>query len=296
MMPDKMVAPSLVYHYCTLAALKGIVENKSIWLTNLFYMNDNMEHFWLRNIAATFLEQKIPATSISILDSPDERKEKLRYLLTAMRNEVSQKTLDDVFCTSFSTLPDALSQWRAYADDGYGFAIGFASQTFAGLTNINLQSVIYDQLRHEQIVQHWFDAALSDFERFVAGEAGQNDLDTLAFYFRFHIWNAAAYCKNPAFEEEHEWRLIYASDIVREATGGIVAVDPKAPSPLQFRQRGRDLVPYFILSFDPAQRPIRQIVIGPKNNAPEQEYALQSWLSRNDIWDVEIIRSKASYR
>ena len=35
------------------------------------------------------------------------------------------------FVSCFSADGDVLSQWRAYADDGHGFAIGFAPAEFA---------------------------------------------------------------------------------------------------------------------------------------------------------------------
>ena len=40
----------------------------------------------------------------------------------------SKEDETDVYCFCMSELPDSLGQWRAYADDGRGVAIGFSRE------------------------------------------------------------------------------------------------------------------------------------------------------------------------
>src|SRR5688572_956872 len=40
--------PAVLYHYCGVQGLKGIIEGKAIWLSDVRYCNDYMEHNWLK--------------------------------------------------------------------------------------------------------------------------------------------------------------------------------------------------------------------------------------------------------
>ncbi len=50
-MPEAMRPLRTVYHYCSLATLKGIVETKRLWLSSIYFLNDKLEHRWFRQLA-----------------------------------------------------------------------------------------------------------------------------------------------------------------------------------------------------------------------------------------------------
>jgi hypothetical protein len=228
--------PNRLYHYCTLQGLRGIIEKKHLRMTNVFWMDDTTELFWLYEVVTRVLDRQPP-------DACNALHERLQMLMKDRR-------LSNVFCTCFSEDPDSRSQWLEYADDGHGFAIGFEPTTFdlkrtVPVRDVELQPVIYDEKEQEQIA----DEVIGHLQ-----EYGNEVADNLQlFAANYNTWRQAARCKNPAFVNEREWRLIYRDD-----PGGGLA----------FRERaGRQLIPFIKFPFDPAKKPIREIWLGPRNQS-----------------------------
>ena len=79
-----------------------------------------------------------------------------------------------------------------------------------------------------------------------------------------------------------------------------VTLDKATPeigtSPVSFRFRGSQIIPYFELTFEP--KDIVEIRLGPKNDARVMQYGLDMFLRHNGIEreGVKIIMSEASYR
>jgi hypothetical protein len=105
----------IIYHYCDVAAFFNILKNKKIWLSGVNNLNDHQEVEWtIRKIHSALkkLEAKFPLTDIE-----------------GLWNQIQQSRATPYVC-SFSSEGDLLSQWRAYARDGSGFAIGFNADYF----------------------------------------------------------------------------------------------------------------------------------------------------------------------
>ncbi len=139
-------APETLYHYCSPVGFERIITSRRIWLSNIFYMNDNLEHHWFRQKALRFIEaSQLP--QISIEDKVD------------IFELLSQDRPDDIFCLCLSEESDLLSQWRAYSDDGTGFAIGFNTNYFRYYTcrgHVGKAHVIYDDAAQERMLQGIF--------------------------------------------------------------------------------------------------------------------------------------------
>ena len=56
--PTRQDAPQTLYHYCGMGSFHGIVQNKEIWLSDIYCMNDYMEHTWLVDEAALPTEKR----------------------------------------------------------------------------------------------------------------------------------------------------------------------------------------------------------------------------------------------
>ena len=69
-----------------------------------------------------------------------------------------------------------------------------------------------------------------------------------------------------------------------------------AISDCKFRVTPSDIAPYFLLSFSEQKNisPIDEIILGPKNQM--EMYKIRTFLSMNNLQDVSITFSKASYR
>lgn len=282
MQPSRTM-PSTVYYYCSVDTLLKVISNKTIWLTNLFFLNDSEEHFWLRNKARSFIAEKIN-------DHPDEFG--FRYLETILRQEWRH----EIYCACFSEQADLLSQWRAYGDDGKGFAIGFETNHLKWLSSKvggAFANVIYDDEEQRALVEGAFEL----FPRLCDGEDPTIEEGSGTILSR--ISEAASRCKNKSFSEEAEWRLVCEPSHFSSDDEGIWT---KARSP-RFLERRGVITPFMEIPLvegteytKRGSEPISEIVFGPKNTVTEQKYAVEMMLNRGEFKRVQLRQSVISYR
>jgi Protein of unknown function (DUF2971) len=266
------VVPPIVYYYCSVDAFIKIVTNKSLRLTNLFFLNDSQEFVWLRNKAHCFVKTQAQK-------HPDEFG--YQYLETLLEQEWQR----EIYCACFSEQPDLLSQWRAYGEDGKGFAIGFSTRHLQVLCKSfqgAFANVIYDDEQQNVLVEEAFDLPpnLCDGEDPTIEEGSGTILRRIS--------EAASRCKSKTFSEEIEWRLVCE---LHSASG------------TQFMERRGVITPYIeipLVEGDSYRKrgnePIKEIYFGPKNTAREQEYAVALMLANAGFKRVKVLRSTVTYR
>jgi hypothetical protein len=106
-----------VFHYTSQAGLEGILRTKSIWATNIRYLNDAAE---FKHAIGLF---KAHISSRPNLDSHS------KLLLEVLHRDAFGQWWHEnsplpIYVASFSSEADQLSQWRAYASSN-GYCIGF---------------------------------------------------------------------------------------------------------------------------------------------------------------------------
>jgi hypothetical protein len=116
---DARKPPPIIYHYTDDAGLKGILESGTIRLTSVANLNDPAELKHGFSHAMDILHARV-ATGPPELE-PFSRMFN-RFLIDGGIEEAAH-----YFVSCFSTSGDDLGQWRAYADNGRGFALGFDS-------------------------------------------------------------------------------------------------------------------------------------------------------------------------
>jgi hypothetical protein len=185
--------PPVLYHYTSTAGFIGILESQRLWAGDARQMNDADELVYARKVAAR-VAKKLLSDKLFIVA------ERGRQLLEALANETySFWEWDRYFVFCLSEHSDQLSQWRAYADDGLGYAIGLRSTASfsTGFTRpVLLERVIYDAAEQDNLLEE----LLRDAVR-TAQEQGYD-------HFLEGLWEILAIVKNPAFHEEKEWRLV----------------------------------------------------------------------------------------
>jgi hypothetical protein len=271
--------PEVLYHYCSPQAFLDIVRSKTIRLSSVFFMNDNKEYYWFQEQALKYIEEHKH-------EEPQFYEKVERALRTPAINQ---------YCASFSEERDLLSQWRAYADDGRGFAIGFNPKHFLQIKNMPsattiegspLRPVIYDIAAQQEIIKKQFRLVK------LPEEADQTDKDVAfnmsVFASQWNIWWYGGMCKNPAFAEEKEWR--FGSPNLDHAWGGKLA----------FRERNGWIVPFHEFKFDmeASEPPILKIGFGPSNNLPEAKFSVFHLLNESgyNLSAIKFYNSAASYR
>ena len=126
---------NIIYHYCSVEAFNAIIQNKTIWLSSVYNLNDYKEIHWIKDKVFKKIENSTTKNNFQ------------RYKVF---EELYLKQLPNVYIASFSQGSDLLSQWRAYANDGYGVAIGFNSDYFKKNKMIKTSQVLYDEICQEK--------------------------------------------------------------------------------------------------------------------------------------------------
>lgn len=107
----------LVYFYCSLNSFKEIIHNRSLFLSDLHYMNDSKEE-------SLFLSAFEEAVKKEIESLPENQRKELEKNSWYLDN-IPEIFTNAAFICCFSKKPDDLSQWRGYGDDAKGLCIGF---------------------------------------------------------------------------------------------------------------------------------------------------------------------------
>lgn len=325
--------PDVLYHYCSMSAFKGIIESKSIWLTDVQRSNDSEEIRWIYKNVPEYVNEELEVYGKALDAGPKETDEERTKRLseTLISTYVTRNGLPttdnttEAFCLSENG--DLLSQWRGYADDGRGISIGFSTQllavyhrrTYAGL-NANqwqknsqmgtAQNLCLQAVNYHEATKEWLKVLIPlDFHN---GEILNEVIRKLIAL----SWYAPLY-KNPAFKEESEWRLFLQmpDDVLKESTKGKKLSLPQYEKAMKqlvsdsgnfeiefdkFLVSNDDIIRYIELKFQHPEKMISEIILGPKCKASEKN--VRSYLRHNGFInddnenDVKIRRSSATYR
>jgi len=203
----------ILYHYTTISGLNGILSSGKVWASDCRYLNDRNELVHAINLLLNRLE--------------GDTKKMLEYALSSY----SISRYHCVFALSQS--PKVLSQWRAYADDGRGAAIGFSRKYLSGIGNTSTLAVancIYDNF--EQYIDDIVSGSKEDFETLQSMHSDSSGAvntfwqlidDNPAPLTR--LFSNLLRIKNPAFREEQEVRLIISvskKNIQTRVTNGLI--------------------------------------------------------------------------
>jgi hypothetical protein len=288
-LPPNPDEDAVLYHYCPLANFVKIVQEKNLRLTDMFSTNDKEEHRWLRKIAARVIDEEVK--------QPSGRYDDVTMRLLG-RTPVDCDEIANINLACFSRRRDSLGQWRAYADDGHGVAIGFsraymlAKQSEMGQRYLELADVEYGWDRHEQLVHEAIAAA--ERERCAAVQdltEAENETCDGVFRNAFfgELWKFAPRCKHRAFEEEQEVRVVCYPIWGR--------TDEDRALKRGHRTTRGAMTRYYELPIGvTGQPPIKEIMLGPKNTSRLRD--IRSFLCRNgyDIPGTGLSKSEAPYR
>ena len=177
-----------IYHYTSMGALLGILNNQELWLGNTANMNDKSE-------IIDFIRKLDDAIGSDI--SPDKMNECNAFfdkLYKRLENEYP-------FAFCFSKLSDNAAQWERYADDARGGCIVFNTLAFMKLVYYSgalFHEVFYEydirKHAHYKILKKYFDTGVMEQ---LETETGEMD----------NILGCAYLHKHESFCTESEIRL-----------------------------------------------------------------------------------------
>lgn len=237
-----------LHHYTSVDALLSIVRTKSLWATNVRYLNDSSEsELGLALMREVAEEARTTATGI---DS-----EILAYLVEWLDSRRPENAA--VYVLSFSTAHNQLSQWRGYTKYGQGVCLSIDSGLL--VRRMQAQGWTFQNCRYKRTSQlTWADAILSRVRReaatriFGAGQYKKDELDAVLHNCLSDLLQVAATIKHQAFEQEHEVRFI--SPMMNSN-------DPR----IAYRPGGSMPIPYvnFRLAHDAGDLVLHEVMVGP---------------------------------
>ncbi|MDM4142510.1 MULTISPECIES: DUF2971 domain-containing protein [Mycobacterium] len=320
----------VLYHYTDAGGLAAIVQQGLLRATDIRFLNDPLElrYAW---------EALLAALETAKAEKP-EYSEAYDAALQAisMTNAIDPDAIEDrIFSTSFSENGDELGQWRSYADDAKGVALGFDKE------NITMLKVpYYYHTEHGQLVQMtaieggtnkqvpftWgaftqqvqygdearqraIEAVLYQVEQ-SCGKNGEGRLSTRLFNVinQIPVWlSMLALVKKTTYQSEQEWRLTIAEHFgssslsIKNALSNVEEFKWAAQGPLQtvdvkFRPGGlAGFKPYTEIPFE--RSALVKVVIGP--NVESRDKAVSTakrLLQRYGYWHTEVVASEHEYR
>jgi hypothetical protein len=279
----------IVYHYTDVNGALGILKSDHLWLTEIAHLNDPSEIKHGIEVACEILRDEAPIDS-----------ERVKLFASTFK-EASNQTINvlNAHIASFSYESDDLCQWRAYADEGRGVALGFSinalsnipypmAKTYKCCVPMHYKdSVLIDSLQGPiREVVGLFDSILKnglsdDEERKMAVAGLQKHLAILVLFNSLRS-------KHPAYAHEKEIRII--------RLGG--REDVIADDTYRIRERNGEIVEYLELPFEPSIRQkgtLKCIRIGPAAPAELVEQ-MQSAIRSFKIPEIPIDKSTIPFR
>lgn len=268
-------APEVLYHYTAADGLLGILGNSSIYATSVRSLNDRSEFTLALRNANAYLEE-VENTSKNAVHAGLARR---------WRNGFGGSRPANTYVTSFSTKGDVLSQWRAYGKGVGGYAIGFDSSVLKA-TAFHLLKCQYNVDAHAALMADVIEEHLKHYDHLVRQGASPADASAdCELSLATVLAVLAPTLKDPAFEEEHEWRLV--STRIRPRNEEV-----------RFRKGDSMIVPYVEVPLGLSATPtgVRRIVVGPTPNVRASMATVRMLLEHHGFDGAKVARSKAPYR
>jgi hypothetical protein len=274
-----------LYHYCSVEAFFNIVQSRKIRLTCISNLNDQNEVSWTT--------RKVKAT-LNYLASNHSRSD-----VAMLREQILTSKITPYLC-ALSEERDQLGQWRAYAGDGTGVAIGFNKDYLPANdqvplrnvsldSNLSLRKVVYPDKSYDRELESILSAALDAMK-----DKDEKEKFAISTQISHQVFGMSTFFKHPAFAEEREWRLVHTPSILANAKNETIVRG--AISDIRQCVADNRIQTFFEydLAEEKAVAPIAEIVLGPKCQI--SHYDMSIFLSLNGCTTTKVANSKASYR
>jgi len=282
--------PPTIYHYTNDIGLRGILETGKLWLTDMFNLNDPSELSHSLSHIVDTLNSKA-ATGLP------ESKIFSQAFEAYLRQGGYQKVAHYFLC-SFSAVGDDLGQWRAYADNGRGYALGFDAGELVTafnkpsgkrIPNNATLSMTYNDSKsieiHKQIVDQMFHLISIPHDRGLESAVVRAYENHLYALLAMESSRVGLVFKHEAYNNEKEYRFVemHGTDVLS--------------ADVKFRSRPYSIVKY--REFDwrsAAPGALKKIVIGPGNHDDRAFKFATDCLGAFHGTGVQLFRSRIPYR
>lgn len=279
----KEPAPDYIYHYTDKNGLYGILQSGNIWLSDIYQMNDPSEMRY----------GLTPVNDIAdkLITGPNYQTREFGLHLKFMIDN-SIRSIVQFYIASFTQKENDLNQWRAYGDDGHGFALKFSGgaleKCFVDKRNALCATFLpkYSNKELVNIIAENEKELSPLIKQLQSGYEWHNSLKQLINIFLIEMLMHSIFYKHEAYTEEKEYRFLIAQADLTQNTTQNVKIHPVS---------GR-----VYTEFDwktSAAGALQEVMIGPAADKDAEYWVEQclkiSGYARNS---VKISRSEIPYR
>lgn len=290
------IPPNELYHYTSGQSFVSIINSQYLFATERSFLNDPNEFEWGLNEIN------------SIINNLNDNQYSSNFI-EQIKLSLMEKQQDNLrlFVLSLSANSDLLSQWRAYAEDGKGFAIGLDGKVLRDRSGFgenvlrdidvnkypnefvytyHLLQVIYNKFDQKTILNKFVEFAYKFWNKI----EDKNDNDALLFFrlmVEHRLKEILISLKNPGYQEEQEWR--------------IVTTLHKNSNKIKYRYGKFGITPYVLINLSSrdilpiAKLPISSILLGPKSLEIKNRRGLEMFLESKNF-NINICYSNIEYR
>jgi hypothetical protein len=286
---DASPPPPTIYHYTNDLGLRGILETGRLWLSDIFSLNDPSELRHGFSHLVKILKRRAET-------GPPESKMFADDFVTFL-NEGLDKSAH-YFVLSFSSDGDELGQWRAYADNGRGYALGFDGAALENaftkkggvpLPNWSTFNVNYDESAliaiHEQMIESLWHLISLPRDVSVPREAINPYMKALSIKLALNALSAALFFKHKGYKNEKEFRFLQ-----------IFRADETSPE-LRQRFRSYEVVKYREFEWKLGGPDVlKQIIVGPSTDRSKGKRFAEDCQAAFNCGRVPVVHSEIPYR
>lgn len=253
---------SRIYHYTKPEKLLKIVENKTLRLSNVLYLNDKAEVSYTYRLIVDLINDN-PALNSDLFNKIIEHfTNKYNHIIDGFNELYPQ----EYYTISFSTEKDNLILWNNYSKEKTytGYNLGFdiddiMCDIYKKQFNAICGCIIYDEKKQKSIIKsilrHWN----KKYERTLAAPkykkmARFNRLEDILYELIDILSLVSVFFKNSKFKDEKEYRIV----IVNHSQLGLL------PEPTKVIEKNGLFVPYIEYRF--TKKALKSINIGPTMN------------------------------
>ena len=291
-----------------------IMKNRTIRLSDITKSNDSKEKILIYDHLESAIDQ-----AFAEINLPVRAKEQIgtdfaddytyvEYFKKGLLEVHEESSL--VAC--FSRNGDLLSQWRGYANDGCGFAIGFdrllLEKYLKRDERFRVGPIEYDAAEQLRMIDsdvkeafldcvEWNGLDL-DFSKNI--EIFNDEIDEISYDLAERLDFSSCFMKKDTFREEDEVRIAFSSQIGihtdrAEIEKKIAGTTKLYLRDLDYLVRRNQFVLYADMSFEKALKDglIKEVIIGPKVEMSVEEVRNYLWVRGYE--EIEVRKSGISY-
>ena len=282
-----------IYHYTSVQAVQGILDNEQFWASNNNFLNDSKEFKYTYDLFEKCILNNISNTAFR------------KNLVDTFRAEISKceacwaslsEVLNGYYVISFSTNPDNLVLWSEYANSmGYNLEFRFADllKLFPS-NNMWHGKVVYNKEIQLQCLQQALDESLTWRPEYRVSSINDFDEQTPYEIIAYLAMDMYVFCtvysmffKQPEFASEEEYRFVFFA--CHESNEFI-----KKTSKMYFRVKEDALIPYIKIPCKTLDA-LNAITIGPKNNIDIAMAGLKHYCREKRI-EIPVLKSNIPLR